>query len=262
MLPEAKSQQAQLGANERDGGDGGGLGAEHARAEVGEGEVLRAKQIALGRRPAALGSEGEHDGSVTYYVTLAQGGGGFVVVEGEARGGGREGGEEVGEGAAVRDGGEAGVESLLGAGDKVPAPFAGGPERAARVVGIAFFGGDEVQRGDAERGGVAKDVARGLRAGEAEEERDGRGRRRRRGIPREGEGERGGVEGDESGFAARAVDEAAVEGVAETAAEDAENVQRARVGAREREGGFGRLEEDEVHAARSEMADSAGGVAQ
>ena len=60
-----RSKQAQLGAYEGDGGDDGGLGAEHARAQVRERESLRAKQIAFRGRPTALRAEGEDDRFVT-----------------------------------------------------------------------------------------------------------------------------------------------------------------------------------------------------
>ena len=155
-----------------------------------------------------------------------------------------------------------GVEGLFGPDDHVAAPIAGGPEGAVGVVGVAFFGGDEVEGGDAERRGVAEDVAGGLRTGETEDEGDGRGRGRRRGVPGEGEGEGGGVEGGERGFAAGAVDQAAVEGVADGAAEHGEHVHGARVRARERGGGFGGGEEDEIHGAgNGEIVDCRGRVA-
>ena len=247
----SRLQQAEFGADEGEGGEGGGFGAEDARAEVGEGEGVVAKPIALGGRPAALGAEREHDRSIIQNITRRERGGGFVVVEDEAGGGNGGGGcgDEFGEGAAVGDDGETGVEGLFGPDNHVAAPIAGGPERAVRVVGIAFFGGDEVEGGDAERGGVAEDVARGLRSGETEDEGDGRGRGRRCGVPREGEREGGGGEGGERGFAAGAVDQTAIEGVADGAAEHGEHVHGARVGARERGGGFGGGEEDEIHGA-------------
>jgi hypothetical protein len=146
----------------------------------------------------------------------------------------------------VGDAREVGVEGLFGAGDDVAAPFAGRPERAAGVVRVGFFGGDEIDRGDAEGGEVAKDVARGLGAGESDDDSDRCGGRRRMGGG-EGERERVGVDGDEGGFAAGAIDEAGVEGVAGGAFEDFEDVLRATVGAGERVGEIFGGEEDEVH---------------
>lgn len=241
-------QQAQLSADQRDGGEGGGLGAEDAWAEVGEGEALCAEQVTLCARPAALGTESEHDGLEGGERAGAQAGGGFVVVEDEAFGRERDGGNDFGKGATVGDGGEVRVEGLLGADDKVAVPFAGGPEGAVAIVGIALFSGDEVERGNAERCGIAEDVAGGLRPGEPEDERDRRGRGRRGGLPGEVEREGGGGDGGEGGFAPGSVDAAAVEGVADATAEDFENVLRSRVDERQRSGGLGRSEKDEVHA--------------
>jgi hypothetical protein len=58
-------KQSELGANEGDGRDDGGLGAEHARAQVRERESMRAKQSAFRGRPTALRAEGEDDRFVT-----------------------------------------------------------------------------------------------------------------------------------------------------------------------------------------------------
>jgi len=147
---------------------------------------------------------------------------------------------------------ELGVERLFRAGDDVAAPFVGRPERAAAVVGIGFFGCDEIDRGDAEGGEVAKDVAGGLGAGESDDDGNRCGGRRRMGG---GEGERERVGGDrgEGGFAAGAVDEAGVEGVAGGAFEDFEDVLRAAIGAGERAGEVFGGEEDEVHGGGVEM---------
>ena len=168
----------------------------------------------------------------------------------DVRGGrGREGGDRGDEGVAVRDDREVGIERLFGADHELAVPFAGRPERAAGVVGIAFFGGDEVQLGDAERRGIAQNVARGLGAGQAEHEGNRGGRGRGRFLP--GEGERKGlrVERGDRGFAARSIDQAAIKRLATLASQHAENVQGARVGARERSGGFGGSEENEIHVA-------------
>ena len=132
---------------------------------------------------------------------------------------GGQSGEGGGEGVVARDGGEAGGKGLGGAGEAVAAPFAGGPERGGGVVGIAALGGDKVKRTDAEGRSVAENVAGGLRARQAEEERDrigGGGRR----TPNESECE--GRVGDrgECAFAERAIDEADVERVADLAAEN------------------------------------------
>lgn len=68
--------QAEAGFDDGDGGGDGGFGAEDARAEVGEGKVFCAQQVALGGGPAAFGADGEGDGrdagrgDVTYYVTI------------------------------------------------------------------------------------------------------------------------------------------------------------------------------------------------
>jgi hypothetical protein len=150
---------------------------------------------------------------------------------------------------AVRDDREVGVERLLGADHELAVPFAGRPERAAGVVGIAFFGGDEVQLGDAERRGVAQNVAGRLGAGQTETEGDRSGRGRGRCLPGEGEREGLRVERGDGGFAARAIDHAAIKRVANAAPQHAENVQGAQVGARERSGGFGGSEENEIHVA-------------
>src|SRR2546430_16061739 len=45
-------------------------------------------------------------------------------------------------------------------------PISALPERAARVVGIAFFGDDKMHRADAERRGVAQNIPGGLRRSE------------------------------------------------------------------------------------------------
>lgn len=211
---------------------------------------MGAKQGAFVGRPTAFGAEGEDDGGAFEEAARAEGRGRFVVVQGDAGGdrGGGEGGDDIGKRAAVGDDREVGVEGLFGADDEMAAPFAGGPEGTAGVVGIAFFGGDEVQGGDAERGGVAENVAGGLRAREAEDKCDRRGGRRGRGVPGEGERKRGEGDGGERGLAARTVNQAAVERISDMATEHTENVQGARIGARERDGGLGGIEEDEVHA--------------
>jgi hypothetical protein len=56
-----------------------------------------------------------------------------------------------------------------------------------------------------------------------------------------------GVEGGDRGFAARAIDQAAIKRVANAASQHPENVQGAQVGAREGSSGFGGSEENEVH---------------
>lgn len=59
------SEQSQFGAEEGDGGERGGLGAQNARAEMREGEGVGAEERAFGGGPAALGAEGDDDGFVT-----------------------------------------------------------------------------------------------------------------------------------------------------------------------------------------------------
>ena len=81
-------EQAELGADQSERGDDGGFAAQHPGAEVHEREAMGAQRGAVGRPPAALVTEGEHDGSVTDDVTLAEGVGGLVVVESEAGDGG------------------------------------------------------------------------------------------------------------------------------------------------------------------------------
>ena len=240
-------EQAELGADQSERGDDGRLAAQHAGAEMHEGKAVSAQRGAVGRPPAALGTEGDHDGCAADDVTLAEGAGGLVVVEGEAPGrGGRKRGEGGGEGVVARHGREARGEGLGGAGEAVAAPFAGSPECGGGVVGIAALGGDEVKRADAEGRGIAENVAGSLRARQAEEERDGIGGGGRR-APREGEREGGGGDGVEGAFTDRAVDEADVEGVSDPAAESFQNVLGARVGVRERDSELGGLEENEVH---------------
>lgn len=211
---------------------------------MNEIEVCGAQGVAIACAPTAFGAESDGDGRGEIF----QGGErarGLVVIEGEAAGGGGESGEDFVESAAVSDAREAGVEGLLGAGDEVPPPFAGRPEGTLRVVEIAFFRGDEIDRFNAEGGEVAQDVARGLRAREADDHGEGS---RRRGIVRgsEGERERLGGDGGEGDFAAWAVDESGVEGVADLALQDFQKMAGARIGARKRAGEFGGLEEDEV----------------
>ena len=53
--------QADAGFDDGDGGGEGGLGAEDARAEVGEGEVICAEQVAFGGGPTALRTDRERD---------------------------------------------------------------------------------------------------------------------------------------------------------------------------------------------------------
>ena len=55
------SHQAEAGFDDGDGGGDGGFGAEDTRAEVGEGEIICAEEIAFDGRPAALGADGEDD---------------------------------------------------------------------------------------------------------------------------------------------------------------------------------------------------------
>jgi hypothetical protein len=91
--------------------------------------------------------------------------------------------------------------------------------------------------GYAESGGIAEEIAGGLRAGEADEKADGRERRRLAGggegkAKRGGFGEIGGsgsVKTEEGGGAQGAVDEAGDEGVAGGAAQHLEDVLCARV---------------------------------
>ena len=212
-----------------------------------ERKAVGAQRGAVRRSPAALGTEGEHDGSFTQDVTLAEWAGGLVVVEGEALGrGGRERSEGGGEGAVACNGWEARGEGLGGAGEAVAAPLAGSPERGGGVVGIATLGGDEVKRADAEGRSVAENVACGLRTRQAEQERDRIGRRGRQ-APGETERERYVGDRDEGSFAERAIDKADIERVADLAAENFQDVLGALIDARERGGEFGELEENEVH---------------
>jgi hypothetical protein len=243
-------EEAELAADEGDGGDGGGFDAEDAGAEVGEGEAGVAEAGAVAWGPAALGADGEDDGGSGR--RLGEGGGGLVVVEGEAGGVRRERGERGLEGVAEGDGGEAGGEGLLGAGDEVATPLAGGPELAAAVVRIALAGVDEVDRRDAEGGGVLEDAAGGLGPRETDDEADRVERGRWVVAPLEGEGEGGGcaflgrVDGEEGGGASGAVDEAGVEGVAGGAAENLEEVDGAGVVGGKGASDLGGFEEDEV----------------
>lgn len=62
---EVKLQQAEFGADQGDGGEGGGLGAEDARAEMREGEGVGAEESAFAGGPTALGAESDDDGFVT-----------------------------------------------------------------------------------------------------------------------------------------------------------------------------------------------------
>ena len=87
----------------------------------------------------------------------------------------------------------------------------------------------------------------GLRAGKADKECDGV-ERRRRFAPGESEGEGGRGNCGERAFAPGAIDEAGIEGIPDLATKDVEQVRGARVGARERRGGFVGSEEEEVHA--------------
>ena len=68
-LAGSRLHQPEFGADEGEGGEGGGFGAEDARTEVGEGEGVAPKQTALGGRPTALGAKSEHDGSITHQIT-------------------------------------------------------------------------------------------------------------------------------------------------------------------------------------------------
>lgn len=86
-----------------------------------------------------------------------------------------------------------------------------------------------------------------MRARQAEDQRDRR-ERRRWVAPLETERERIGGEGDERAFAAGAVDEAGVEGIAFAPVQDFKQVLRAGIGARERAVDLGGLEEEEVPA--------------
>ena len=109
-------------------------------------------------------------------------------------------------------------------------PFSAVPQRALRVVGIAFFGDHEMQRGDTERGEVAQQIAGGLRSGKSDHERDVI-RRRRLGVPGEGQRQRLVADRDERAFAAGAVDDAGVERIAGAAAQDREKMDRAGIAA-------------------------------
>ena len=88
----------------------------------------------------------------------------------------------------------------------------------------------------------------------ADDERDGIGRRRWR-APVETERECVGADCDERAPAARAVDQTGVEGVALVSPEHVEQVNGARIAAREGRGDFGGLEEDQVHELRRAGAD-------
>ena len=120
--------------------------------------------------------------------------------------------------------GQARAEGLLRAGPQLAAPFAAVPERALAVVGLAFLRRDEMQRAHAERRGLLQDFSRGLRAGQADHQRQGI---ERRGLLAPGEGELEGVgaDRDQRAPAARPVDQPGVE------------ARRLRAGATPRAGG-------------------------
>ncbi len=213
---------------------------------------MGAEEVAFGGGPAAFGADGEEAGELGR-AKIAERGGGFVVVEGG--GGGVRGMkffEGAGEGGVVGDGGDAGGEGLFGSGDEVAAVFAGGPEFAFGVGGFVFFGGGEVEFGDAEGGGFLEDLPHGLGAAESDEEGNGVERWRVfRGA--ELEVEVGGGDFADEGFSAWAVEDAGIEIVAGLAAEGLEEVDGARVGEGEGVRDFRFGEKDQVHETRPEV---------
>jgi len=179
-------------------------------------------------------------------MTFREGRGGFVVVERETGGRRRQGGDDLGEGAAPGDLRQTRIECLLGAGDQMAAPLVRTPERAVRIAGLAFLGRDEMHRSHAQGSRFLENFPRRLWARQADDERD-RIKRRRRGTPDERKRERLSADGDKRAFAPRPIDEAGIEGVAFAPAQHVEQVRRPRIASRQGSPDFGQLEEDDVH---------------
>ena len=200
--------ESEFRANEREGGDAGGFGAQHPPTEIYELEAIAAQEGPFLLGPAAFAANRER-GRCGECVYLAKRAGVSVVVERESGFGWREGGKFLGKCPSVAHAWKPSVKCLLGASDDMPPPFARTPERAAGVVGIAFVGADEVQCADSEGSGVAQNVAGGLGARQTDKERDGFGR----GcgcFPSEGKGEPVIVACDQSGLTTWAVDHSRV----------------------------------------------------
>ena len=142
---------------------------------------------------------------------------------------------------------DARVKGLGCAGQAVAAPFTGRPECAGGVVGVGPFRGDKMDASCAERGGVTQDISGGLRTRQANNQ-SSRGQCDGRRSPGDIQSDRGGRNGGESGFAELAVDQTDVECIAFNPAENVENVQCSRIGAREGRVEFGCFEENQVHA--------------
>lgn len=104
-----------------------------------------------------------------------------------------------------------------------------------------------MNRSDAERRGVAQNVAGGLGPRQPDDQRE-RVRRGGRGSPGKRKVQRVGVDGTQGGLAARPVDLAGIERIPDLATEDLEDVSGARVAARERAVELGGFKKDQVHA--------------
>ena len=85
-----------------------------------------------------------------------------------------------------------------------------------------------MQGRDAESGGLAQDVARGLGPGQANQQ-DKRAQRWRGFAPDKGKGEMLGMDRDQCAFAPRAVEQAGIETIARSTAEHIEDMLRARI---------------------------------
>ena len=129
------------------------------------------------------------------------------------------------------------------------APLLFDPADPRRIYDLSKALGENITLTRTEGRGLAQDVAGGLRTRQADQQ-DDRLRRRRGGAPGEGQGQSLVPDDHERALAARAVDQAGIEGIAGRPAQHAEQVGGPRVGARQRHGQFGRFEEDEVHASR------------
>ena len=84
-----------------EGGDHGGLDAQYAGAEMDQDKTPVAQQSAITGRPATLGTEGQHGSGFACNRGLGQGGGGFVIVEGQADAARGQGVDHIGERQAV-----------------------------------------------------------------------------------------------------------------------------------------------------------------
>lgn len=172
---------------------------------------------------------------------------GFIVVEREPMRGGGQGRQRFCERVTARDFRNLGREGLARSGDEVAVPFVRGPQRAVCVVAFAFFGEDKMHRGDAERGGVAQNVAGGLGTRQADDEGDGFGWRWRC-VPDKGKRQRFSFDGEQRTTTARSIDQPGIEGVTGLAFEDGEKMNGARIDEGKRPGCFSGSEKHQVHA--------------